>query len=161
MYDELPLVILKEVENKRKKLNEGKLSSLAREAEGLSKSDPRGLLSNLGITSYSLDGNTNAFKVYELFNRVRNGKISGESYMSLVFDEINKVGNNIEISLHVIRTKEDKQTHLVSQRTLKSIVGSILYAAASIGLIDWNEDNGFVVSRYDDNSRGKVTITCK
>ena len=81
--------------------------------------------------------------------------------MSLIFDKIEKDYNKVLITLHVIKAKDDKQTHLVSQRTLKSIVGSILYAAASVGMVDWGDDSGFIVSRYDDNSRGKVTITCK
>jgi hypothetical protein len=162
MFDELPLKVIKEAYSKKASLREGKLSKLASEAEGLASTDPELLLKNLGLGSFRSEARSKAGKVVDLFRTVRESSIGdGEKYLSLIFDDIEQAGDSVSISLHVIRTKNDKSTYLVSQRTLKSIVGSILLAAAKQGKIEWDENGDFIVSKYDNKSRGKVTITCK
>lgn len=127
----------------------GRASKAAQAAEGLAKSNPKQLLSNLGMAGYKTEGSSKRDEVLNFLKKFR----SATPQVSLAFDKPEMESENIEVPVRSL----EKGKSAISEFQAARYVKAALTAGFLLGIIDFDpaEKKNKVQTRSVGDGDGK------
>lgn len=122
-----------------KSVRTGRISGEAKKALGLAGSNPRALLSNLGIAKYQTAGNSRAEEIVNFFETVR----KSNAVMGAAFEKPSSGSNHIDIPVFLL----GGEVPAIKQTQAPRYVKALLLAGHSLGIVDFDIERNSVSLR--------------
>jgi len=113
-----------------KSVRTGRISSAAKQALGLAGSDPKALLSRLGLGEYQTAGGSKVGEVVNYFNAIRNSS----PLMGAAFEKPVVESNHVDIPVFLLGGK----VPAIKQTQAPRYIKAVLLAGHSLGLVDFD-----------------------
>ena len=136
---------------------------LAAYAQGLSKSDPAGLLGRFNLASFSKKSSVSkAQNLYDLIARAFAAKFEGDISLSLLFESPAVSGNTVTIKVKEYEAEAGQKIKATNDELNgRKFIQSLLYAGAVTGKIDWDDAKDECVAHLrttDSNPRIEIRV---